>query len=73
MSNTFVEELRNVWGCLNDKQSLCGALALADFSQDSAKTTAPKPLQDKALSRGGGAKRKPRKAFRSFYNTFDTS
>ena len=54
MINRVTEELRNVCGCLKDDQSLCGAFLFADFSYGSAKMTAPKPLQDKALSKGGG-------------------
>ena len=85
MINRVTEELRNIWGCLDEEQPLCGALAhfdsvagmaltCADFCADSmpdfygggtqdfsrsrrmatAKMTAPKPLQDKALSKGGG-------------------
>ena len=73
MSNKFTEELRNVCGCLKDEQLLCGAFLCADFSYGTMILTAPKPLLDKALSKGGGAKRKPRKAFRRIYNTFDTS
>ena len=55
--NKLFEELRNVCGCL-DEQPPCGAFLFADFSRGGRKATAiltaPKPLQDKALSKGGG-------------------
>ena len=54
MINRVIEELRNIWDCLNNEQSHCGALLRADFSYGTAILTAPKPLLDKALSKGGG-------------------
>ena len=74
MSNKFSEELKRFSRCSNTEQLLCGAPARMDFSYRTAILTAPKPLQDKALSKGGeGAKRKPYTAFRPLHNTFDTS
>ena len=63
MINRVIEELRNFESCLIDEQLLCDARACidfcgADFSRGKrmaiAKMTAPKPLLDKALSKGGG-------------------
>ena len=57
MNNNFTEELRIFWNS-TDVSAICGAGTAAGFCcsehMNMVKMTAPKPLQDKALSKGGG-------------------